>query len=560
MKKFLTLFSFLSILAASLTIAALPAFASEPAPAPPKGMVDLILGKSYTAIPLVPIKYSFAPMEAGHQIPGSLTDGRIASSTNFNDREWQWYIRGGSRSIVIDMGSVNTVRQMQERFLHDPPEGIYFPRKVGYALSMDGKHWADVGTVRSAISLTRTTPDVQTYALRGLNYRARYVKIIFTVDVFALADEFQVFGNRGIVDHATFPKITPPPVYPDAYCPPGSPEVGGTRNMVLIANGYYKKDPAIEKNSVDQLLPYVGYMTPSGKITDFMFDSFLFSAFGGAPSGGQYGADIKKPTVESDWVYYINNTFIPDYNLSALDIATGKVKKILGKPSYKSKVEIAIPYPTPSATQFGNIDGAPANLSYLSDRERVVRWYVDKVLKKWKAAHFRNLKLVGFYWISEKAAYSIDDSETAMLRYVGHYVRSVGKVLDWIPFINAEGFTEWHSLGFDGAEMQPNYSFHNFPPQELGEAADACKKLGMGIEIEIHWDALKVDSLREKYYQYLNWGIKKGYMTGAAHSYYQNAGPGTFYQCCYSKNPKFREIYDKTYDFIKGTYTPTNVK
>jgi hypothetical protein len=108
--------------------------------------------------------------------------------------------------------------------------------------------------------------------------------------------------------------------------------------------------------------------------------------------------------------------------------------------------------------------------------------------------------------------------------------------------------------------MQPNYSFHNFPPQELGEAADACKKLGMGIEIEIHWDALKVDSLREKYYQYLNWGIKKGYMTGAAHSYYQNAGPGTFYQCCYSKNPKFREIYDKTYDFIKGTYTPTNVK
>ena len=62
-----------------------------------------------------------------------------------------------------------------------------------------------------------------------------------------------------------------------------------------------------------------------------------------------------------------------------------------------------------------------------------------------------------------------------------------------------------------------------------------------------------------KYYQYLNWGIKKGYMTGAAHSYYQNAGPGTFYQCCYSKNPKFREIYDKTYDFIKGTYTETNV-
>lgn len=559
MKKFLTLFSFLSILAASLTIAALPAFASEPAPAPPKGMVDLILGKSYTAIPLVPIKYSFAPMEAGHQFQGGLTDGRIASSTNYRDHEWQQYIRGGMRSIVVDMGKLNTVHQMQERFLQDIPNGVDFPREVIYSLSMNGKNWAVVGTVKSAISLTVTKPTVQTYTLSGLDYQARYVKMTFVVDVFTLADEFQVFGNHGVVDGATVPKITPPPVYPDKYCPPGSPEVGGTRNMVLITNGYYRKDPAIEKNSVDQLLPYVGYISSSGKIKDFMFDSFLFSAFGAAPSGGQYGADIKKPTVLSDWQYYINNTFMPDYNVSALNIATEKVKQALGKPSYRSKVEIAIPYPTPSSKYFGTIDGKPINMEKLSDRERVIRWYVDQVLRRWKGGHYSNLKLVGLYWISEKAAFTINDSETALIRYVGNYVRSKGLVLDWIPFVNAEGFYEWHSLGFDGAEMQPNYSFHNFPARELGEAAETCKMLGMGIEIEIHWDALKNDALLEKYYQYLNWGIKKGYMTGAAHSYYQNAGPGTFYQCCYSKNPKFREIYDKTYDFIKGTYTETNV-
>ncbi len=559
MKKFLTLFSFLGIFAASLTIAALPAFASEPAPAPPKGMVDLILGKSYTAIPLVPIKYSFAPMEVGLQFPGGLTDGKIASSTDYHDHQWQQYIRGGMRSIVVDMGRVNTVHEMQERFLQDIPHGIDFPREVTYALSMDGKHWAVVGTVRSAISLTVTKPTVQTYAISGLDYQAKYVKMTFVVDVFSVADEFQVFGNHGVVDGATVPKITPPPVYPGKYCPPGSPEVGGTRNMVLITNGYYKKDPAIAKNSVDQLLPYVGYISTSGKIKDFMFDSFLFSAFGEAPSGGQYGADIKKPTILSDWQYYIDNTFMPDYNVSALNIATGKVKKALGRPSYKSKVEIAIPYPTPSSNYFGAIDGKPVNMEKLSDRERLIRWYVDQVLAKWKAGRYDNLKLVGMYWISEKAAFTINDSEKALIRYVGNFVRSKGLVLDWIPFINAEGFYEWHSLGFDGAEMQPNYSFHNYPVQELGEAAETCKMLGMGIEIEIHWDALKNDALLEKYYQYLNWGIKKGYMTGAAHSYYQNAGPGTFYQCCYNKNHKYREVYDKTYDFIKGTYTETNV-
>ncbi len=548
------------LLTFALTLAAVTAVrASVPAPLPPRGMVDLVLRKLYTSTSLVPIKYSFAPMEVGHQFQGGLTDGKIASSTNYRDHEWQQYVRGGMRSIVIDMGRVNTVHQMQERFLQDIPNGIDFPREVIYSLSMDGTHWAVVGTVKSAVSLTVTKPIVQTYKLSGLNYRAKYVKMTFVVDVFTLADEFQVFGDHGVVNGATVPKITPPPVYPDKYCSPGSPEVGGTKNMVLITNGYYKKDPAIEKNSVDQLLPYVGYIGSSGKINDFMFDSFLFSAFGGAPSGGQYGADIKKPTILSDWQYYIDNTFMPDYNVSALNIATGEVKKALGKFSYRSKVEIAIPYPTPTAKYFGAIDGKQINMEKLSDRERLIRWYVDQVLAKWKASRYDNLKLVGMYWISEKAAFTINDSEKALIRYVGDFVRSKGLVLDWIPFINAEGFYEWHSLGFDGAEMQPNYSFHNYPVQELGEAAETCKMLGMGIEIEIHWDALKNNALLEKYYQYLNWGIKKGYMTGAAHSYYQNAGPGTFYQCCYSKNPGIREVYDKTYDFIKGTYTETNV-
>ncbi len=554
MQKFPTLLSLIGFVFASST------FASEPAPAPPNGMVDLVFGKKYTATSLVPIKYSFAPMEAGLQFSGGLTDGKIASSTDYHDHQWQQYIRGGMRSIVVDMGQVNTVHGMRGRFLQDIPHGIDFPREVVYALSMDGKHWAVVGTVKTAISLTVTNPIVQTYDLTGLDYRARYVKMTFVVDVFSLADEFQVFGNRGIADGATIPNVTPPPVYPDKYCPPGSPKVGRTRNMVLITNGYYKIDPAIEKNSVDQLLPYVGYISPSGKIKDIMFDAVLFSAFGAAPSGGQYGADIKKPTVLSDWQYYIDNTFMPDYNVAALNIATGKVKKALDKPSYREKVEIAIPYPTPTSKYFGVIDGKPVNMEKLSDRERLIRWYVDEVLRKWKDGHFDNLKLVGMYWISEKAAFTINDSEAALIRYVGSYVRSKGLVLDWIPFINAEGFYEWHSLGFDAAEMQPNYSFHNYSVRELGEAADACRKLGMGIELEIHWDALKVDSLREKYYQYLNWGLKKGYMKGAAHSYYQNAGPGTFYQSCMSKDPDIRKIYDKTYDFIKGKYTETNVK
>ena len=278
----------------------------------------------------------------------------------------------------------------------------------------------------------------------------------------------------------------------------------------------------------------------------------------GAPSGGMYYCDTAHPTVMSDWMYYLDNTFDSTCNLGALNTATADVKKILHDPSYKVRVEIAIPYPAPTATNFGDVDGDGVfqNLSHLSDREKVIKWYIDQVMSRWDSAGYRNLDLIGFYWYEEGADFDVDDSEATMLSYAGNYVRSLGKVFDWVPAYQSSGFAEWDSLGFDGAVMQPNYVFDNFPKPELGEAANACKKLGMGVELEIHWDALTDSTYRSKYYAYLNYGVTKGYMDDAVHVYYQNGGPGTFYQSCISRDPQVRDIYDRTYEFIKGTYLP----
>lgn len=550
-------FSLIVILICASTSAV---FAAKPAALPPARMVNLVQGKAYTTTSLVSIKYSFAESEAKYHVQGALTDGKSGSSKNYKDGQWQGFDHGGSRSVVIDMGRVNTVRQLQERFIQDGRAGVHFPSVVTYALSMNGKDWAVVGTVKSKLPLTSSNVATQTYILSGIDYQARYVRMTFTVDEWVFADEFQVFGNRGVSAGATVPNPTPSVMYPDAYLPPGSPKVGGIRNMVLIYNGYYPSDSALGKNTVDELTPYVGYETRSGKIKDFMFDGFLFLPFvaAGAPSGGMYYCSTAHPTVMSDWVYYLNNTFGKSYNLGALNTATGNVKKILKDPSYQAKVEIAIPYPSPTATDFGDIsgDGKSENLSRLSDKEAVIRWYVNQVIKRWKSAHYANLRLVGFYWYEEGADFGTDNGEGSMLRYTGSYVRSLGKVLDWIPSYQASGFAEWDSLGFDGAIMQPNYVFDNFPQKELGEAAAASKKLGMGVELEIHWDATKDSIYREKYYAYLNYGVYANYMKDAVHAYYQNGGPGTFYDCCESKDPAIRAVYDQTYRFIKGTYTP----
>ncbi len=536
-------------------------YAWTPAPAPPSGMTNLSKGKPYTISQLVSTQYTYASSESSYYLKGALTDGYIGSSGTFADGQWQGYLHGGARTVIIDMGQVNTVEQIQEKFIHDPSAGIWFPRHVTYALSLNDTDWANVGTVNSSIPLTTTSVEVQSYAVSGFNYEARYVKMTFPVDVWVFADEFQVFGQLGVLDSATIPPITPPTTYPNAYCPPGSPSVGGTKNMVLIYNGYYASQPSLADNTVDDLTPYVGYESTAGKITDFMFDGFLFLPYvAGAPSGGIYYCDTAHPTVESDWVYYLDNTFDSTYNLSALNVAVGNVKKALSDSSYQAKVEIAIPYPTPTATNFGVIGGDSINLTYLPDREKVIKWYIDQVIARWDMAAYSNLDLVGFYWYQEGAEFEVNDSETEMLQYAGNYVRSLGKVLDWIPSYQASGFADWDSLGFDAAIMQPNYAFNNWPEGELGEAADAIKKLGMGIEIEIHWDALSSSQYRDKYYAYLNYGATKGYMTGAVHMYYQNGGPGTFYDCAVSSDPALRNIYDQTYDFIKGTYIPTSVE
>lgn len=547
------------MIAAFLVLISMPGMvsnvlASAPAPAPPAGMVNLSHGKPYTITQLVPTEYSFAPLEAKYHFKGALTDGLAGSPTNYGDGQWQGFDRGVSRSVVIDMGSVNTVEQIQEDFIRYPDSSVNFPRKVIYSLSLNGKDWSDVGEVYRPAVAKGTT---RLYAISGINYQARYVRMTFLVDEGVFADEFQVFGKKGIGPGATEPKITLPATYPDAYCPPGSPSVGGVRNMALIYDAYYPAD-STKENTVDELIPYVGYENRSGKITDFMFDGFLFLPYAGritAPSGASYYDDPTHPIVKSDWEYLLDKTFDPVYNLGALNIAVGKVKKILHEPSYRAKVEIAIPYPTNSSANFGKVNGHPVYMNAIAGQDTAVKWYVDRAMRTWNAKKYADLKLIGFYWYQENTIFNFTRDTASVTWYAGNYIRSLDKVFDWIPYYQASGFAEYRSLGFDAAVMQPNYMFRKFPQQELGDAADADKKLGLGFELEVDGRALIHKSFRAKYFEYLNYGVTKGYMTGAVHMYYQDGGGGgAFYKSCISHDPTLRDIYDQTYRFIKGKY------
>jgi F5/8 type C domain. len=519
---------------------------------------DLAYGKTYTVTSGVPIASSYGSSDSLAST-GKLTDGVYGSSTNYNDGQWQRYLRGLSRSVVIDLGKTDTVTKFSMGFIQNIAAGIYYPRKVTYSVSQNGTDWSDVGSVNTSISLTGTAVTTQKYILNNLKYQARYVKATFLTDISVFADEFEVDGFDGIKDGASTPGITTPPTYPNQYLQPGAASVGGAKDQILIYNGYNASDPGMGLNSASELMPYVGYMN-NGNILDFMFDSVLFLPYSNAPSGGKYVCDASYPTVKTDWDYNINNLFDSTNNISALNTAAGNVKTALNQPNYKVKVTIAIPFPTPSQNDFGDINGdnVAEKLNTLSNRELVLNWYVDQVISRWNANNYSNLELTGFYWYHESVPMSISDNEMALVSDTADYVRSKGKLLEWIPNYQGAGFGEWNtSLGFDSAIMQPNYSFNStgWPASQVAEAADIIKKFGMGIEIEIHWSAKTDASLRTKYYAYLNQGVDSGYMNDSFHAYYQNGGPGTYYDCYNSTDPVLHAIYDDTYNFIKHTYT-----
>ena len=103
--------------------------------------------------------------------------------------------------------------------------------------------------------------------------------------------------NACILWPVTFVLLGAAPAAGD-YFPPADPKAGGIRDLMLI---YLSKDSWPQ----DDFLPYVAYLgkEPPRKPRDWFYDSFLFLAYGGAPSGTTY---IDGPSNKADWEYYLD--------------------------------------------------------------------------------------------------------------------------------------------------------------------------------------------------------------------------------------------------------------
>ncbi len=534
-----------------------------------KELVNLALGKSYRVNTVYPPDEFYTKV---HEVNypdsgGELTDGQYGS-LSFTDKAYVGYLHQAFRDITVGLESSVTVEEIAISVLQNVPVGIHFPREVEFYLSIDGEKWEFLGREKSGILPTEKGPIKQKISKKGIHKIARYVKIIVPVEGWLFADEVEVWGTNSQVGDKLIPNIKNILPFGDkrlkGYPKPQS--VGGIKNAVLIYTGDWEYDKPGENwisFTKEDFKPYVAYLNKDLKPVDIMFDTFLFLPYGKLLDGATFSPTGGKPSNKTHFEYFLNRLFREDRELGALNEAVKEIKEELNNEkykNYKAKVIIAIPYPRTDQSNFGDVDGSGVSLNLnvsqigeeqaLINRQKVVKWFIDEVYNRWEKAEYTELELVGFYWYAEFIGYYLSSLEAELIKWTSEYIHSKGGIFQWIPYYFARGWYKWKELGFDGVLMQPNYMWAETGKDRLDTILRAAYDYGMGIEMEMSDAVLTNEKMREKYYLYIDKAFEYKYARKAYTAFYQQVK--TLLKAAMSSDPAAREVYDRTYNFLKG--------
>lgn len=474
-----------------------------------------------------------------------LTDGVTTTDHNIHNGKFFKFCQGDKRSVIFDLDKISSVEKITIGFCHIQSWAVYAPTNVRVVVSDDGINWYRIGEI-----------DIPTTPSQGVRrgewtldkaIKARYVALCVDTISWVGIDEIQIFGRQNTANAENPDKyeMVHEETTTNKRKEPSDDLLGGTRHLSLM---YHSEDS--KSYTVDDFIPYVAYLDREGNIQDTMFDSYLFlHDTGEMPSG----ATAFKGSIMSDWQWCIDDLFVPDTNLDALDKAAGIVKSTLDlDDDYKYKVTMTLYYPGNEMTDFGDVDGDGKSESFAvyEDRMKAYKWYIGQIEKRFAEAGFENIVLVGYYWWDE----SINNQEPYIKQTtnaISDYLHSIDRDFFWIPYHCAAGFSDWAGYGFDIACMQPNYVFKaETPYANLINNEKLTKMYGMGVEMEICGASLGDKLYFKKYMEYLTLGAESGYMTDTVNMYYQERF--IFKKAAYSTTEMARTVYECTYHYIKG--------
>ncbi len=527
-------------------------------------MENIIFERPYTVTTGVPISHSFGKTVGDK--PEGLTLNTIPTA-DYSNSCWCIFYRGLNRNIDISFECEKSICGFEISFLQHKAAGIYTPSEVILYASENGVDYTKIAEQKSKIAPSSDEICINLIECDFDPVRVSKIRLSFETDVNVYGCNFKIFGENATGSEPAPEYITSPPVHL------GMPmREDGFASTVLIYHGFWDKTvnygEHYAKNTVEGLLPYVAYLDQNGNIKDTMFDSVLFVLLmAKAPSGGRAvyvgaGGDANV-TYKSDFDYFADNLFAEGYNMDALDVAYGKVKEALGQDSGKKlNVSVQLPFVYKTKLKFGEIGGVDAYSETLEQRLAIYEYYIDKISAMFESRGYKNLSLCAFYQGCEGIPTAMSGDEEELFIKLNALIHSKGYKATWVPMFLGGGFEKSRELGFDYAYMQPNYMFRPFDRECLADFAEIIAQYGLGAEIEINNTCVSPynDSFlqeRQKYIDYLDYGASYGYMnTGLA--FYQGAGPGSINTACLSPNHSVRNLYDRTYRFIKGKYIPEN--
>ncbi len=490
------------------------------------------VGKKYTVEYATPIENAY-PNKA-YKKEKQLTDGEKAKQATYNDKAFVELYRGTAVSVTIDLESVMAVSSVVIGELQNKGAGIICSRYLEVYVSENGTDFGFAGRVDNSLLATDTAAKrVELKAVLDKPYKARYVRAVFSSDIFTYVDEISVYGSEDISSAASAEPVT----VEDKGI---SGDIDGIKSICLMyESGNY---------SAEMLKPYVAYVDASGKVTDEMFDSLLFL---GMPKSSANDGTTRMVDMQN----YVQSILSPDRHIGALNTVIGELKSELGwEDDYKYPIFISVPYPQIYAGAFGEIDGKTVGSNSLESRSAIVKWYIDYLESEYSARGFDNLELKGLYWFEEGINYHLSAYEEKLIAYFNEYAHEKGYKTMWIPYYSSAGIDVAKELGFDSVTMQTGYAFDG--SDEVGQAkaevckdaADTIKKFGLnGMEFEL--DVNKTEYAK-RFAKYVSAAYGAGIMENGMITMYQVGD--NLYRC--ATGSASREVYDLTHSYISGEY------
>lgn len=492
-----------------------------------------------------------------------LTDGKFGS-TDFFDPAWDGHLRKATRSVVFDLGEMKSIARIRAHFLQDSSVGIAYPNTVSMYASNDGSQWGTLAHVPSRITrwapLPAETQDFvwdgsqdgigRSHANADMAY-ARYVKVTFTTDVFVFLDEIEIWGADGKANKAK--QVSPDRL---AYQEPGK-ATNGIRDLVLLNNGFNQAGTG--NWTKNNLIPYISYVNEQGEPVDWLFDAILY--YGArSPEGRDFSTGA---STLNDWRWYLDKTFADEGDLHQLNDAASETAGKLRDARHQVKVVLMIPNPGNTLADFGDLDGDGVSENFnfaaigveaaYANKRKAVAWWIEQIKQRWKEEKYSNLKLAGVYW-SGKSISTTDLLEPELIREASKLAHKKDLNVLWLSYYQANRNFDWKELGFDAAVLEPNhYASSSQVLQRVEDAAALAKQYQMGLGLEFD-ERINTDTdMRQQYIDYLNGGVKYGYMNNAFKTY--NQGNTSLLDSARSIDPTARQNYDWMYQFVKGTYT-----